>query len=88
VLGGLTNHLQFQDITAEQLNNIASLLADMRLRVSQIIAIFNPTAIAAAPVQTVAPAFDPDASSLRSVAGDRQAVADEIFDVGGQRKTA
>ena len=87
-LGGLTNHLQFQDITAQQLNNIASLLADMRLRISQIIAIFNPTAIAAAPVQTVAPAFDPDASSLRSVAGDQQAVADEIFDVGGQRKTA
>lgn len=87
-LSGLTNHLQFQDITAQQLNHIAGLLADMRLRISQIIAIFDPTAIAAAPVQTAPPAFDPNASSLRSAADDRQAVADEIFDVGGQRKTA
>jgi hypothetical protein len=74
-LSGLTNHLQFQDITAQQLNHIAGLLADMRLRISQIIAIFDPTAIAAAPVQTAPPAFDPNASSLRSAADDRQAVA-------------
>lgn len=87
-LGGLTNHLQFQDITAQQLSHIASLLADMRLRIAQIIAIFNPTAIAAAPGQPVASAFDPNASAMRATAGDRQAVADEIFEVGGQRKTA
>src|SRR6185503_1620277 len=36
-LGGLTNHLQFQDITAQQLQHIASLLADMRRRIAQII---------------------------------------------------
>src|SRR5690349_7078524 len=80
---GSDGHLHSHDITAQQLDHIASVLADMRLRIVQIIAIFNPTAIVATPAQAAALAFDPHASSLRSPAGDRQAVADEIFDVGG-----
>jgi chemotaxis regulatin CheY-phosphate phosphatase CheZ len=83
-LSGVTNHLQFQDITAQQLGHIANLLADMRKRISQIVTMFAP------PVVTFGRepdgAFDPNASAVGSAA--RQAVADEIFAVKAERKSA
>jgi hypothetical protein len=87
-LGELSNHLQFQDITAQQLNYVASLLADMRVRIAQVIRIFSPGAIDSAKVST-GPATDPNAPSLRSTSDESgQAVADELFSAKSERKTA
>jgi len=85
-LSGVVNHLQFQDITSQQLRHIANLLADMRQRISQVVAIFAPAASfqktdASAPV-----AIDPAVTEL--IGGDLQAVADEIFAIRTERKTA
>jgi hypothetical protein len=44
-LGGVAQHLQFQDITAQQLAHIASLLEDMRRRSDQMMEIFAPQMI-------------------------------------------
>jgi hypothetical protein len=83
-LSGVMNHLQFQDITAQQLGHIASLLADMRTRINQIVTIFaQPTAQCPDPI---AGTFDPHATTAPS--GDRQAIADEIFAFRPERKTA
>jgi hypothetical protein len=44
-LSGVAQHLQFQDITAQQLAHIASLLEDMRRRSNQMMEIFAPQMI-------------------------------------------
>src|SRR4051812_24688072 len=44
-LGGLSNHLQFQDITSQQLVHIAALLGDMRSRLSEVVSIVGPTSV-------------------------------------------
>lgn len=80
------NHLQFQDITAQQLAHIASLLADMRRRINQIVTIFAQPVITFAKDEPAAGSFDPNASTSAST--DRQAVADEIFAVRAERKSA
>jgi hypothetical protein len=85
-LGSLTNHLQFQDITAQQLNHIASLLSDMRRRIAQIVVIFSPPA-ARGYVKDMPEnhgAFDPNASVVATPGG--QAAVDEIFAVKNPRK--
>lgn len=91
-LSGLTTHLQFQDITAQQLSHLGSLLSDMRQRLAQIVSVFiapkEPGGRATPPIsQEALPelgAFDPTASAVLSPTG--QAVADEIFAVRGDRK--
>jgi len=83
-LNGVPNHLQFQDITAQQLAHTAAVLADMRKRITQIITMFAPPSVSF--VKTDTAAFDPNASTVASPAG--QAVADEIFAVRTERKTA
>jgi hypothetical protein len=103
-LSGVMNHLQFQDITSQQLAHIASLLSDMRQRTNQIVGIFAPQMASfakdessavplVAPKRTVyvthEPAtgpFDPNATTEPS--DGRQAVADEIFAVRTDRKSA
>lgn len=40
-LSGLSNHLQFQDITSQQLVHIAALLGDMRQRLSEVASTFG-----------------------------------------------
>ena len=42
-LSGLSNHLQFQDVTSQQLVHIAALLGDMRLRLSEVASMFGAT---------------------------------------------
>jgi hypothetical protein len=85
-LGGVMNHLQFQDITAQQLGHIASLLADMHRRINQIVTVFSgPNGSSSVP-EPVVGTFDPNATTTPSA--DRQAVADEIFAVRAERKTA
>jgi len=83
-LNGMPNHLQFQDITAQQLAHTAAVLADMRKRITQIVTMFAPPSVSFAKTDTSA--YDPNASTVASEAG--QAVADEIFAVRTERKTA
>jgi len=104
-LNDVSHHLQFQDITAQQLAHIASLLEDMRWRSNQMMEIFAPQLASFAKqtphsVQAVKQrgstlpplqqppvrAFDPDASMAS--ASDRQALADEIFAVRKDLKSA
>lgn len=85
-LRNVPNHLQFQDITSQQLGHIAALLADMRKRISQIVTMFAPPAVTFAKDDTSA--YDPNASAAAAAAAAGQAVADEIFAVQAARKTA
>lgn len=84
-LGGVVNHLQFQDITAQQLKLIESQLADMNRRIQQVVKIFAPPAVTFAKQPEVITGLemnmvpDPEAG---------QAVADEIFAIRAERKTA
>lgn len=84
-LGGVVNHLQFQDITAQQLKHIESQLVDMNRRITQVVKIFAPPAVTFAKPQDAGPSLemnmvpDPEAG---------QAVADEIFAVKTARKSA
>ena len=80
-LNGVPNHLQFQDITAQQLGHTAALLIEMRKRISQIVTMFAAPTVSFAR-EDMTP-YDPNASTTASAAG--QAVADEIF---AKRKTA
>jgi hypothetical protein len=85
-LSGVMNHLQFQDITSQQLGHISSLLADMRGRINQIVTIFTNPEMPFVPDDLACGSFDPNATTAPS--GDRQAVADEIFAIQAERKTA
>ena len=84
-LGGVVNHLQFQDITSQQLKHIELQLADMNRRITQVAKIFAPPAATFAKRPDAVPALemnmvhDPEAG---------QAVADEIFAIKAERKTA
>jgi hypothetical protein len=85
-LGGLSNHLQFQDIVSQQLVHIAALLGDMRARLAEVVSIFGPTSTDATQDTTVPAAEMQDPWTGD---GDRsQAVADEIFAGKLPRKTA
>lgn len=93
-LDNLSTHLQFQDITSQQLAHIATLLADMRTRISQVVAIFAPPAVTFAKEQESEAARDARATSAAVVAiaagavPAQQALADAIFAVKLERKTA
>jgi chemotaxis regulatin CheY-phosphate phosphatase CheZ len=82
-LGGVSTHLQFQDITAQQLGHLANLIADMRHRITHVVTMF---AQPGATPDVKGGVYDPNASTSGSAAG--QAVADEIFSVRASRKTA
>lgn len=84
-LGGVVNHLQFQDITAQQLKHIESQLADMNRRITQVVKIFAPPAVTFA---SAAPVALTDANAPVLDAEESQAVADEIFAIRAARKTA
>jgi hypothetical protein len=82
-LAGVSTHLQFQDITAQQLGHLANLIADMRHRITHVVTMFaQPDANPDMPGGV----YDPNASTSGSAAG--QAVADEIFAVRVARKSA
>jgi hypothetical protein len=76
---GMMGALQFQDITTQQLAYASSVLSDMESRLLQIAKLFDPAA-ARAGTSGAAPdprTFDPRATTQR--AGERQALADQIF---------
>jgi len=85
-LSGLSNHLQFQDITSQQLVHIAALLGDMRSRLSEVVSVVGPTPTgnAESPAASSAALQDPWTGDD----GHGQAVADEIFAKRTPRKTA
>jgi hypothetical protein len=82
-LFGLIGHMQFQDITTQQLNYASSVLGETEQRLAQLAAVFDPATVAGGVTDpgVVAPTdgvtFDPHASTMN--AEERQAVADEVF---------
>lgn len=80
----MTGHLQFQDITTQQLSYAASVLVDMEGRLSEIARLFDPRRYGApelpADPRPVPTSFTPDATITN--AEERQAVADAVFRVG------
>jgi chemotaxis regulatin CheY-phosphate phosphatase CheZ len=83
-LFGLMVHLQFQDITTQQLAYASSVIQDMEQRLGQLVSIFESDArpSESSPASTPSQSqegvtFDPHASN--SSATDRQALADQLF---------
>jgi DNA repair ATPase RecN len=85
-LHGVPTHLQFQDLAAQQIGSIATLLSEMRKRIAQIAGMF--AAPQGAPVKVDHDPYDHNAAAATTAAPAAQAVADEIFAVRTDRKTA
>ncbi|MEP7383356.1 MAG: hypothetical protein ABI910_16830 [Gemmatimonadota bacterium] len=83
-LFALMGHMQFQDITSQQLNYASAVLTEMETRLTNIARVFDPAAFSSAPsVILLSPVdsnhpvtFDPNASTQNRA--ERQAVADAI----------
>ena len=82
-LFGLMGHLQFQDITTQQLSHASSTLVEMESRLVQLARMFDPElfGLESTPgpraVEALGVAYDPNATTQD--AETRQAMADEIF---------
>lgn len=79
-LFGMMNHLQFQDITTQQLAYASSVIMDMEDRLAQLVKLFDPSTISVEFNHSEPPlgtAFDPNASNSGSE--NRQALADLLF---------
>ena len=76
---GMMGALQFQDITTQQLAYAAGVLSEMESRLLQIAKLFDPAAamVSALPSAPDPRTYDPRATTQR--AGERQALADQIF---------
>jgi hypothetical protein len=75
-------HLQFQDITTQQLAYASSVIGEMEQRLTQMVALFDLRDLGIDAAPSPAPSivgveFDPNATTTN--AADRQALADEIF---------
>jgi chemotaxis regulatin CheY-phosphate phosphatase CheZ len=86
-LFAMMSHLQFHDITTQQLNYTSSVLTDMERRLAQVAKVFDPRSLGVEVPQTgEAPsgpvAFDPGATAQNAEV--RQALADEIFTGGAK----
>jgi chemotaxis regulatin CheY-phosphate phosphatase CheZ len=84
-LFAMMSHLQFHDITTQQLNYTSSVLSDVERRLSQVAKVFDPRSLGVEPPQTAETpstpvAFDPGATVENAQV--RQALADEIFTGG------
>lgn len=92
-VSALYNHLQFQDITAQQLQGVTASLLDIELRMSAVSAMFDHGVLAAhsalprtlhSPDSSAGLAYNPDASMHHSRAD--QAMIDAAFQ-GARRAT-
>lgn len=76
-----TTHLQFQDITTQQLNHAAKVLVEMEERLAEVARVIDPTGHGFAPDNARhapdAGTFDPNATIKN--ADERQALADAVF---------
>jgi hypothetical protein len=76
----VTAHLQFQDITAQQLGQIAGLLGETRQRLAQILSVFAPAAVRIGLSGPALVATDPiPADPVSQPSADSQADADALF---------
>lgn len=80
-LFALMGHMQFQDITSQQLNYASAVLTEMEARLANIARVFDPASFAAAQERVTEDdpgpvTFDPNASTQNRA--ERQAVADLI----------
>ena len=79
-LFAVMGHLQFQDITSQQLSSSSAVIADMEVRLAQLAVILTPAQAHGAMRQfgqhQHSGKFDPDATTTQREA--RQAVADEL----------
>ena len=92
-LFAVMGHMQFQDITSQQIMHVQSLLAEMEQRLTEVAHLFDPqsgddaapSAAAAVPtrVAPVAQSFDPNATLDN--AATRQALADVLVGRGVSR---
>lgn len=81
-LFGVMSHLQFQDITTQQLSHASSTLVEMESRLVQLARMFDPGQLgielpAHVPTTAIGVAYDPGATTQD--ADSRQAMADAIF---------
>lgn len=81
-LFAVMGHLQFQDITTQQLSHASSTLVEMEARLVQLARMFDPGQLGIevpqhAPAAALGVAYDPGATTRD--ADSRQAVADAIF---------
>jgi hypothetical protein len=78
----LYNHLQFQDIIAQQLNGVAGALVDVEQRVQTVASLFDDTLAgqrgAGSGIVLDPGSFNPDAT-MRCGTDDKQAMIDEAF---------
>jgi chemotaxis regulatin CheY-phosphate phosphatase CheZ len=86
-LFAMMSHLQFHDITTQQLNYTSSVLIDMESRLAQVAKVFDPRSFGVELPQAAAAAngpvaFDPGATVENAEV--RQALADEIFTGGAK----
>jgi len=89
-LFAVMGHMQFQDITSQQIMHVQSLLADMETRLSEIANLFDhqagdgqapaPPTVVAARAEKHAHSFDPNATLAD--AETRQALADALVERG------
>ncbi len=83
-LFSLMGHMQFQDITSQQLNYASAVLTEMEARLANIARVFDPAAFGSMPERPVIVAddsdqpvtYDPNASTQNRA--ERQAVVDQI----------
>lgn len=78
-------HLQFQDIMAQRLNHVSSLLGQMRRRLLDMLTVFTPAAALAAETEGLT-VFEATAAMLNTA--ERQAVVEETLARTSIRKTA
>jgi hypothetical protein len=75
-------HLQFQDITSQQLSYASSVLVEMERRLAELTNLFDPTFFGVQPLEVNeanAPARTFDPAATTSDAEQRQALVDQIF---------
>jgi len=74
---GLFGHLQFQDITVQQLRGAIGLLSDVEARLDALAAVIDPACLKQVEFDSEDAAADHNAEASMSDAADRQALADE-----------
>jgi hypothetical protein len=78
-LFGVMGHLQFQDITTQQLNHVAAVLADIERRLAHVTSAFDPAQLPPLSAEDAVGAAHFDPAATTAAAHERQALVDEIF---------
>lgn len=84
-LYGVVAHLQFQDITAQQLDQVSSLLVDTRRSLLDMLTVFTPSAVLTLDQERSAA---PESRASMLTTAEREAVVKETLARKSARKTA